>query len=77
MPPPNVRCGCVEYAEQTAMSENETESPEPPQVDLADGANVRYWCERWNVTEAELQEAVARVGTGAPAVAFALDKEAY
>jgi hypothetical protein len=54
------------------MSENETESPEPPQVDLKDEANVRYWCERWHVSEAELQEAVGRVGAAAPAAAFAL-----
>jgi uncharacterized protein DUF3606 len=59
------------------MSENETESPEPPQVDLKDEANVRYWCERWHVSEAELQEAVGRVGAAAPAVAFALGQEAY
>ena len=59
------------------MPENETESSEPPQIDLRDGANVRYWCERWNVTEVELQGAVGRVGAAAPAVAFALDKEAY
>ena len=59
------------------MSENKTKSREPPQIDLRNEANVRYWCERWNVTEAELQGAVGRVGAAAPAVAFALDKEAY
>jgi len=53
------------------------ESQKPPEVDMGDGANVRYWCQLWQVTEAELAEAVSRVGVSAPAVAFALGKEAY
>ena len=51
--------------------------PSPPEVDLRNRSNVRYWCKRWSVTEPELREAVQRAGVSAPAVAFALGREAY
>jgi hypothetical protein len=52
--------------------------PETPViVDLRDDSSVRYWCERWQVNEGELKKAVAKAGSAAPAVAFALGKEAY
>lgn len=33
-------------------------------IDLSDAANMRHWCQTWNVTENQLRIAVARVGTG-------------
>jgi uncharacterized protein DUF3606 len=53
------------------------ETQHPLEIDVNDEDAVRYWCERWSVSEAELHEAVKKVGTAVPAVAFALGKEAY
>jgi hypothetical protein len=48
--------------------------------DPADRANVhephevKWWCEKWNITEAQLVAAVKAVGTGAKKVADHLGK---
>ena len=46
-------------------------------VDLNDPENVKYWCERWQVTPGQLREAVERGGgTDSPTVSLALGLEA-
>ena len=56
---------------------DQTNDEHPLQVDLNDRQDVLYWCRFWEVTESQLREAVLKVGMAAPAVAFALGKEAY
>jgi hypothetical protein len=46
-------------------------------VNLDDPENVRYWLDLWQVTEGELRAAVSKAGAEAPAVAFALGREAW
>jgi hypothetical protein len=53
------------------------EQDKPQIIDLADPANVEYWCRVWGVSEADLRQAVEKAGPEVPAVAFALKKEAY
>jgi hypothetical protein len=49
-----------------------------PRVDLGSEGSIQYWCARWNVRPADLKDAVAKAGSDqAPAVAFALDREAW
>jgi hypothetical protein len=49
-----------------------------PRVDPGSEESVRYWCARWRVEPAELKAAVAKAGDNhAPAVAFALGREAW
>ena len=49
-----------------------------PRVDLRSDESIRYWCARWGVTSADLKAAVAKAGEDrAPAVAFALGREAW
>ena len=49
-----------------------------PRVDLGLESSIQYWCARWKVGPAELKAAVAKAGSDqAPAVAFALDREAW
>jgi Protein of unknown function (DUF3606) len=49
-----------------------------PRVDLGSESSIQYWCTRWKVGPADLKAAVARAGSNqAPAVAFALDREAW
>jgi hypothetical protein len=59
------------------MIERNEETGRPPIVDLNDTANVAYWCAAWGVTKSQLVQAVNKVGNSAPAIAFALGKEAY
>ena len=64
-------------------------TPTPPQgrdqaplsglevVDLNDPENVKYWCERWQVTPGQLREAIERGGgNDSPTVSLALGLEA-
>jgi hypothetical protein len=59
------------------MPDKQDNQDKPQTVDLTDEANIQYWCRVWNVTEAELRQAVQKAGREVPAVAFALQKEAY
>ena len=46
-------------------------------VDLDDADNVKYWCDRWQVSPDELREAVEHCGgNDGPSVSFALGLEA-
>ncbi len=46
---------------------------DPGRVNLVDPQDVEYWCREFGCTEAELREAVARVGGHAAAVRQALE----
>ncbi len=47
-------------------------------IDLADPANVDYWCRRWGVSEDELRAAAEHAGTAdVPAVSLALGRESH
>jgi hypothetical protein len=49
-----------------------------PRVDLGSEESIRYWCDRWQVQPDQLRAAVDKAGEDrAPAVAFALGREAY
>lgn len=43
-------------------------------INLNEPHEVKYWTQKWSVTQEELQRAVARAGTSAVAVARALGK---
>lgn len=46
-------------------------------VDLNDPENVKYWCQRWRVSQEQLREAVERGGgNDSPTVSLALGLEA-
>lgn len=47
---------------------------DPLTVNVGQAHEVRYWCGKWNVTEAQLKAAVLAVGTSAAAVAKKLGK---
>jgi hypothetical protein len=49
----------------------------PEEIDIRDPSQVEKWCRFWKVTERELADAIQKVGSSVPAVAFALGKEAY
>jgi len=43
-------------------------------ISLSEPHEVKYWTQKWSVTEEELKRAVARVGNSAAAVAKQLGK---
>lgn len=47
---------------------------DPHTVNVGQAHEVRYWCDKWNVSEAQLRAAVQAVGPSATAVAKRLGK---
>lgn len=58
------------------MSDDKTKrSPQDSaRVNVHESYEVQYWTGKWDVTKAELEAAVAKVGVSASAVAKALGK---
>ena len=77
---PAARAVISQCEDSTAMT-NDNNKPESakgiPRIDIRSQESIRYWCDRWSVTPAELQAAVEKTGDEAPAVAFALGREAW
>jgi hypothetical protein len=44
------------------------------EINVNDASQIRYWTQRWDVSEAELRKAVADVGTEVDEIRIALGK---
>jgi hypothetical protein len=61
---------------ERAMSDNrDIRGPQDRKlISLQEDYEIRYWCDKFNVSESELRKAVERVGNSAEAVENALKK---
>ena len=54
-----------------------TGSPDRDRINVHEDYEVRYWTEKWDVSKAQLVEAVQRAGVSVQAVARELGKTAH
>lgn len=45
-----------------ANDSNSRNAPDAKRVDINEASEVRYWCDKWGVTEGQLRTAVKSVG---------------